>query len=53
MTRNQALQALAQVALEAVAHVGYANYAHREAEANKWIREKLDELMIQPKKSKD
>lgn len=48
LNRNDALQELAKTALRAVSHVGYANYAEREVEANKWIREKLNELIGAP-----
>ena len=46
MTRNKALEELAETALAAVSHVGLANYTHREIEAKRWIREKLATLTL-------
>jgi hypothetical protein len=46
MNRNEALEELAATARSAVFHVGRLNSPEREADAIRWIREKLAELTV-------
>lgn len=45
MKVKEKLEALAEVARDAVAHVGRANYQERENEAMRWIEDALDRLL--------
>jgi hypothetical protein len=44
LKRNEALDALADTALDAIGYVGMANYAERQAEAEQRVRDKLESL---------